>query len=319
MGARGKGARKGALLFGDCNSSVGRNANLTTRHNLSAADFEDWTPIYDANDSSDLNWHGVAYQDYSKQLVRAEHPSWPESKVEAQAKTEFETAATAFFTQTLNTVRGLRPRAKWGFYGFPTNPYTPCTAGDQPLCGYNNPSAGPALRAQNDAIQAIFNASSGLFPSVYLPPSPKGWSSKQFEFVNAEYVASVTAEAVRVSNAAGRGAVVRPYAWAFYHNGTTTMSAADTRSVAQLAYSPPLANGLVLWGDAEAMHTQPLMETWMTHVGGPALQSFQAEQCACSRSQCNANGACAVSADSSAGCDCFPGFHGSACASKAAR
>ncbi|KAA0149673.1 hypothetical protein FNF31_07168 [Cafeteria roenbergensis] len=278
-------------------------------------DFEDWTPIFDANDGSSLHWHGVAYQEYSKQLVRAEHPAWPESKVEAQARAEFEAAAIEMFAKTLTTVRALRPRAKWGFYGFPANPYMPCTAGDQPQCGYNNPAAGAQLRAQNDAIQAVFNASTGLFPSVYLPPSPGNWPGKQFEFVNAQYVAAVTAEAVRLATVAGRSAVVRPYAWAFYHNGTTTLSAPDTRSVAGLAYSPPLGDGLVLWGDAEAMHTQPLMTAWMTNVGGPALQAVQAEQCACSRSQCSGHGACVSGPDHAAGCDCFPGYHGGDCSS----
>lgn len=166
-------------------------------------DFEDWTPVWAQNIGSG-SWHSSVYQTASEELVKAAHPTWNSSQVYAAAKQEFEAAALNFMVQTLKVVKELRPNAKTGFYGcavlgvarlgralpgctvrptthanprptrrrLPANPIEPCAYEhtDHPECGYNCPIFGDIYRAENDAIQALWDESTALFPSIYLPP-----------------------------------------------------------------------------------------------------------------------------------------------------
>ena len=51
-------------------------------------DWEGWHPLWDGN------WdEKTVYRNLSLDLVRQEHPGWPEDRVEAKARRQFETAA----------------------------------------------------------------------------------------------------------------------------------------------------------------------------------------------------------------------------------
>ena len=52
----------------------------------------------------------------------------------------------------------VRPRGKWGYYGYPV--------------GYTKASGQMPDRAQNDELGWLLNASSGWFPTVYLNGRP---------------------------------------------------------------------------------------------------------------------------------------------------
>ena len=82
---------------------------------MKCVSFESWVPLWDDNTTPEVDWHSVAYQNYSRQLVAKAHPDWSADKVEKQAKTEFEAAATAMFVAALNHATALRSKAKWGF------------------------------------------------------------------------------------------------------------------------------------------------------------------------------------------------------------
>ncbi len=83
---------------------------------MKCVSFESWVPLWDDNTTpGGVDWHSVAYQNYSMQLVAKAHPDWSADKVEKQAKTEFEAAATAMFVAALNHATALRSKAKWGF------------------------------------------------------------------------------------------------------------------------------------------------------------------------------------------------------------
>ncbi len=57
--------------------------------------------------------------------MRAAHPTYNDSQVTAEAKAEFEAATMAFFVETINLCRQMRPKAYWGYYGIPENPNEP--------------------------------------------------------------------------------------------------------------------------------------------------------------------------------------------------
>ena len=85
---------------------------------LGVFDFENWTPIWEQNLEAS-NWHGIRYQNYSRQLVLKDHPGWTAAQVEAQAKKEFETAGLELFVTALKHASAMRPKTLWGFYGMP--------------------------------------------------------------------------------------------------------------------------------------------------------------------------------------------------------
>lgn len=82
-------------------------------------DFEAWSPRWDDNTNTDAGYHFIGYQLLSLELVYQQDPNATIIEAEAKAKKDFESAAINFFVRTLQTARSLRPKAKWGFYGFP--------------------------------------------------------------------------------------------------------------------------------------------------------------------------------------------------------
>eukprot|EP00756_Hemistasia_phaeocysticola_P033161 Hpha_TRINITY_DN16450_c2_g9::TRINITY_DN16450_c2_g9_i1::g.163867::m.163867/K01197/hya; hyaluronoglucosaminidase len=199
-------------------------------------DFEAWTTVWELNTGGG-NWHGKRYADYSKELVKKQHPDWTDAQVSAAAKEAFEKAATEWFATALNTGRSLRPKAKWGFYGLPVNLASPCNA-DETKCGYDGP-LGALYKSYSDRQKPIWEASSGLFPSIYIAP---GLS----EVHTAAYINNTVTEAIRCANSVG-GRPVLPYMWSRYHNGTTLLSRPDLRMELRLPRAKG-AQGVVIWG-----------------------------------------------------------------------
>ena len=69
------------------------------------------------------------------------------------------------------------------------------------------------MRAKNARLAAIFNASTALFPSIYLP---EGTNYSTFQDRNADYISGVTEEAVRLARMHTNPALpvtVRPFGW----------------------------------------------------------------------------------------------------------
>jgi len=76
---------------------------------------------------------------------------------------------------------------------------------------------------------------------------------ESFFKANRKFVASTTAEAVRLARLHDSGPV-RPFAWSFYHNGSQTLAAEDVLSVLEGAYQPPEVDGILWWGDPAVFH-----------------------------------------------------------------
>jgi hypothetical protein len=99
---------------------------------LGVLDFEAWRPVW--QDTSEK------YRNYSAQLVRRAHPSWPPARVLAQAQTEFEAAGTAMFVAALKHASALRPNALWGF----------CKCEPLSLCCLLPDSVGASLKLEDN-------------------------------------------------------------------------------------------------------------------------------------------------------------------------
>ena len=113
------------LLLAELGAEIDRLIPDQQWEGLGSFDFEAWAPIWEENTA----WAGKPvlgpYQNYSVQLVRAAHSTWPADRIEKQAKAEFEAAATALFVAALNHASALRPKVLWGFCNKrPANPHT---------------------------------------------------------------------------------------------------------------------------------------------------------------------------------------------------
>ena len=113
-----------------------------------AIDFESWAPIWSEDTSKD-GWHSAVYQNLSISLVLQNEPKLPLAEAKAKAQKAFESAALEFFVETIKLCRELRPKARWGYYGFP-QAFT--------FNGYDTAN-GAALRSLNDRLQPLWDAS----------------------------------------------------------------------------------------------------------------------------------------------------------------
>jgi hyaluronoglucosaminidase len=230
-------------------------------------DFEAWTTIWDFNEGEG-DWHSIRYQNYSIELVRAKHPKWDMEKIVETAKYEFESAATTWFVQTLETCKRLRPRAKWGFYGLPLNDAN-CTynlTNHQFTCGYDLPGpSGKILRQYSNKQNPIWEASTALFPSIYIPTEMKGNDAKA-----KAYMYSVVKETIRCAkNAPGPMRPVLPYGWDHYHNGANVLSVETLKNQLQVPCDLG-ASGLVEWGNSKQEANESYWK-WFVREGSGAI------------------------------------------------
>lgn len=152
------------------------------------------------------------YQNKSIAEVASKHPEWSLAQLRAVARRQFNNASMSFLLATLSAVKAIRPKARWGFYNFPIRMHGPCQSLDNgtQLCGYDHPEYGPPLRALNDELAALIQASDLVLPSLYTPPN----------LTNAEvwaYTINNVKEAVRLRDTYNRHAEVLPFYGHYYH------------------------------------------------------------------------------------------------------
>ena len=305
---------------------------------LACIDQEEFTNVWELHcppkSVSNGEWssnYGPNYCEVSKDIVRAAHPGWNESTVEAVAKIEFETAATALLVGVLELSKSLRPDAKWGYWMFPVPPFnhdsanknvntSNChkVAGMHWQCTYDDPVLGERPRSYSDRQLPIWRASTGIFPSIYLEPfcpmqqlATGPAVSADCAARNTAFIRSVVKEAMRVSimGARSRGptapaAPVIPFSWQFYlgtppgGNSTHLVSVQEMRASITVPYELGAA-GVVIWFDVEvdnpsngsASHPGNTTQYFLEHTG-PIAAATIAKAASCSATRCSSHGRC---------------------------
>ena len=273
-------------------------------------DYEQWR--------ADFNSTPFFYRNLSIAYAIAQNPSLNSSAALALATAQFEAAARVFLEASLNLAKSLFPLCRWGLYAYPIN--------DWSFGGYTGPNAA-SLRARNDALAWLWQASTALFPSVYLT-SPK--ASKFDGQLTYSYVKSTVAEAVRLRLQAaalvgGRGPAVFALSWYVYNPyprpaaGTLwqTLTPADLGDVFAGAWSAG-ADAVLVWGsvgDAPPTTTAQL-SNYTKVVLGPAATNLLATIASCSAAACTAGGQCR--ANNSLPCFCPPPSLDGTCPSRSA-
>ncbi|XP_062272049.1 hyaluronidase-1 isoform X3 [Scomber scombrus] len=245
---------------------------------LAVVDWESWRPVWERNwDTKQL------YQEGSRALVQSKHPDWSPAQVEAAARAEFEEAGREFMEQTLKLGQKERPNGLWGYYGFPDcynyyheNKYT----GECP----------PRALQRNNELFWLWNASSALYPSIYLSTTMRDLGKDVLLFTQNRIL-----EAMRVGAQATPSAPpVFPYSRFVY---TYTL---DFLSQEHLVYtigeSAALGSaGIVLWGDgmyAESKASCDSVKSFIDQTLGPYLVNVTSAAAVCSQTMCSSKGRC---------------------------
>ncbi|XP_008258910.3 hyaluronidase-1 isoform X2 [Oryctolagus cuniculus] len=246
---------------------------------LVVIDWEAWRPRWAFNwDAKDI------YRQRSRALVRATHPDWPAPRVDQAAQDQFQGAAQAWMTDTLQLGRLLRPGGLWGFYGFPD-----CYNSDFLSPNYTGQCA-PDTSEQNDQLGWLWNHSCALYPSIYMPAALEGTGKAWM------YVRHRVTEAFRVATAAGNPTLpVLPYAQIFYAltNHFLPLEELEHSLGESMAQG---AAGVVLWVSSENTKTKEsclAIKTYVDTTLGPFILNVTSAALLCSQALCSGHGRCA--------------------------
>ncbi|XP_038628498.1 hyaluronidase-1 isoform X1 [Tachyglossus aculeatus] len=246
---------------------------------LAVIDWESWRPLWA------LNWDSKeVYRERSRALVKEAHPDWSSWQVEEEAAIQFQTAARAWMSQTLQLGQSLRPRGLWGFYGFPA-----CYNYD-----FKNPNytgACPAIiRPLNQELQWLWNRSRALYPSIYLPSELEG-TEYTWPFVRER-----VREAFRMAMGTGDASLpVLPYAQIYYDKTNHFLPLEELENSIGESVAQGVA-GVVLWVSWEDTHTKESCENIKDYVDGtlgPFILNLTSSTQLCSQALCSGHGRCA--------------------------
>lgn len=194
-------------------------------------DYEAWSPLWSKTSQP--------YRKASVDYERERDPDAPNDTLRKRAQRNYERAAREFLVRTLAVADSLRPRAQWGYYGYP--------------------HPGRIIREQetarvqqiNDQLQWLYEASEVIYPSIYILQKSTAQNPERGENTisqNCSYVRNTLAEAFRVADEKP----VVPLTWHLYHNtnpvhGQTHLKGQDP----ELEYLYPLSfpvSAVILWG-----------------------------------------------------------------------
>ena len=191
---------------------------------------------------------GTCYQNASRALVLAAHPSWNADQVEAAASREWEAAATNWLVQTIRTCIGIRPKARWGYYGLPKRGHDGGQANRPPWSDYAEKQL------------PIFEASRALYPSIYLHVEDTPEENEQMVRNLLNETLTLASHVERVT---GRRPPVLPYAWEFYGDRGCCALLGDADLETSLALPKELgAQGVVIWGSLHMANATVQQEYW---------------------------------------------------------
>ncbi|MCB9211861.1 MAG: hypothetical protein H6609_21060 [Ignavibacteriales bacterium] len=184
--------------------------------------------------------HYKHYQEVSKALVRNLFPGFSEPEVERKAKEDYLQASNTFFSETIKLCKKLRPKAKWGYYGYPTR-FSP----------WRYKEHIKDIQNMNDnELSWLWKESDALFPSIY--------SYNQDDHI--DYIAENIKESVRISKVFGNNIPVLPFTWYRYHpdsKNSTGLQFLSKEHLGQIFNIPAEygASGLIMYGEDKNENT----------------------------------------------------------------
>ncbi|MEC9373720.1 MAG: hypothetical protein VYC34_07745 [Planctomycetota bacterium] len=194
---------------------------------LAVIDYESWRPIWEQLDEQ----YRVASRNYARLL----YPGYADQFIEQIAKQQFEDAAREFMLTTINICQALRPNAKWGFYGDPSE------------LDVTDPTR----------LQWLFDKCDAFFPSIYARHvSVEGQPQHPWEIERWRYGHRVNQLCTTSRNIAGSQREVVAFIWRRYNITTGPYAGLEVLDPdLQIMVRTPGqhgADGVVVW---DAIHT----------------------------------------------------------------
>ncbi|GMT24494.1 hypothetical protein PFISCL1PPCAC_15791, partial [Pristionchus fissidentatus] len=270
-------------------------------------DVEEWRPTYV------LNW-GVkkVYREESARLAKKNNPTLNDKQAVAYGAFEFDESARKMLVETLRVARRLRPRARWGYYGFP-------------YCNYDAGSnaeytCSDQFRKYNDDMKWLYAEQTGLFPSIYI-------SGGATPDLNMLYIHAILAETKRIQKSLMSNLPIIAYTKIEYNPYNPTAPFYTKRdlcnSLRQLTDFG--AEGALIWSTDKSLDASRC-ERIAANVGqisGPYLDAVRSRAEFCSRGRCSGRGRCVrvnepLSCDLELNlddytCECEQGWRGPRC------
>ncbi|XP_051978478.1 hyaluronidase PH-20-like [Xyrauchen texanus] len=247
---------------------------------LAVIDWESWRPLWARNWGSK-----EIYRKLSIQFVQENWPSFNSSQDEALAKEQFQNAARAYMEQTVKLTIKMRPKYLWGYYLFPD-----CYnyGWDQP--GYTGECPEKEI-ILNGELHWLWNASTALFPSAYLPLDLRNNQSATY------FVRGRVQEAIRVSTLPKHPYTAPIYVYLrplFRDQSVIYLSEADL--ISTIGESAALgASGAILWGASADYSTKDSCEAlaaYLPSILNPYITNVTAAAKLCSSMLCQGKGRC---------------------------
>ncbi|KAM8980828.1 hyaluronidase-1 [Sarcophilus harrisii] len=250
-------------------------------HGLAVIDWEEWRPQWERNWGSKN-----VYRIQALNHVKNSHKDWPEIKLQAMAKQEYESAAKNFMNSTLRLGLGIRPQGHWGFYLYPE-----CYNYDYKKTPLTYTGKCPEIEiSRNDDLRWLWQESTALYPSIYLTSMLKD------SIYTQKFVHYRVKEAMRISYMA-RNDYALPvfvYTGLFYTYGTEPLTKNDL--LYTIGESAAMgAAGIVIWGGSEYSSSKNnclTVQKFVNGVFGHYIVNVTAATQRCSRILCNSNGRC---------------------------
>ncbi|XP_065215815.1 hyaluronidase A-like [Planococcus citri] len=224
---------------------------------IAIIDFEHWRPVWSENFGSLLQ-----YRQISRQNEQHKHPLWSGGEIEREASRRFEKAAWQFMRRTLKMARKMRPKALWGYYGFPLCfNFTPKN---------NRAKCSDSVMENNERIKWLFEESSAIYPSLYY----KKYSMTQH--TRAQFMEGRVTESMRVARMSSTPTPVYPYTWFKYYDSKEFVDKNDLINSMVIPKKDGAA-GVIIWGSSNDVNTESKcrsLHNYVNTVLGPAAKQI---------------------------------------------
>ncbi|XP_024877571.1 hyaluronidase-like [Temnothorax curvispinosus] len=225
---------------------------------IGVIDFESWRPIFRQN------WASLEpYKTLSINLEREKHPNWSDGAIRKEAKRRFEKYGRVFMEETLKMAKKLRPKATWGYYGYPhCFNQTP---------GQRTSHCNRQTMVENDGMSWLFTLEDMHLPSVYLRQEIE-------EEDRVGFVKGRVSEAIRIAEKCPSKQQILPYYWFKYQDHRNNfLSKKDTENAFSTIASLG-ADGLIIWGSSEDTDTEQKCKDLLRYVKetlGPTIKRIK--------------------------------------------
>ncbi|XP_061108051.1 hyaluronidase-5-like [Conger conger] len=249
---------------------------------LAILDFEEWRPQWARNwGSKDI------YRDKSIDKIMQNNLSISYEKAEDKAIIEFEAAAKKYFMKSINLGKKLRPKRLWGYYLYPD-----CYNYDynQDMIDYTGKC--PEIeKDRNDELLWLWEASTALYPSIYLELILKGTRQA------ALFVRHRIQESMRVSMLPNASYSIPIYAYiriVYKDNEHDYLSMPDLVSTIGEAAALGAA-GVVSWGGMDVTESEDTCfaaRRYLEKTLNPYILNITTAASLCSKALCRDKGRC---------------------------